>query len=68
MKVKVLLDVPKDAPGNFSGRDVHAGEELWVFKGNTYGSCDTVKGIALSEHGPYAYPFFEFPREALDLP
>jgi hypothetical protein len=68
VKVKVALDVPKDAPGNYSGRDVHAGEEFYVFTGVTYGCVDNHNGIALSEQGETEYPFFEFPREALHLP
>jgi hypothetical protein len=68
MKVTVARDVPADVPGNYSGRDVRAGEEFYVFTAETYGSCDTYNGIALSEQGERTYPFFEFPRDALDLP
>lgn len=67
MKVRVLLDVPEDAPGNYSGRDVHADEELYVFAAQTYGAVNTADGIALSEAGEYIYPFFEFPQEAVEL-
>jgi len=67
VKVKVLLDVPAESPGNYLGRDVHAGEEFYVFRGVTYGCIDTSVGIALSEKGVRIYPFFEFPREAVDL-
>jgi hypothetical protein len=66
VKVKVMLDVPKDAPGNYSGRDVHAGEEFFVFQASTYGCVNESTGIALSEKGEISYPFFEFPREALE--
>jgi hypothetical protein len=68
MKVKVTMDVPVDAPHNYAGRDVHAGEELYVFTEDTFGCIDTSVGIAMSENGEKEYPFFEFPREALDLP
>jgi hypothetical protein len=42
------------------------GEVLWVFYGPTYGAVDTERGIAMSE-APGTEPFFEFPRDALDM-
>ena len=32
---------------------------------NTYGCVDTVGGVALTER-PGEYPFFEFPRDAVE--
>jgi hypothetical protein len=66
-KVRVILDVPKDAPHNFSGRDVLAGETLYEVKVYTYDCVDTDGGIALTGKSDGGYPFFEFPRDAIEV-
>lgn len=65
MKVRVIRDVSAEDAHNYSGRDVRGGEELFVYRGPTYGCVDTINGISLSASGPYDTPFFEFPLDAV---
>lgn len=65
-KVRVIRDVSKQETHNFSQRDVLEGETLFVFQSLTYGTIDWENGIALSERGCHSYPFFEFPRNAVE--
>lgn len=65
-RVRVTRDVPASDPHNFTGRDVLEGETFYVFIDHTYGCVDSSGGIALSESGPLDYPFFEFPRGAIE--
>ena len=66
--VLVMRDVPANEPYNYAGRDVKAGEILYIFTLCTYGCVDTTREIALSETGDY--PFFGFPLDTIerDLP
>jgi hypothetical protein len=64
-KVRVVRDVDIDEPHNFAERDVWAGEEFWECLLTTYGCVDTIGGIALTERYN-EYPFFEFPRDAVE--
>lgn len=61
-EVRVTRDVPADE--NYSGRDVRAGEKLYIYDGYTYG-CISYEGVALSER-PGETPFFEFPYDAIE--
>lgn len=63
--VKVVRFVSIDEEHNYLERDVLKGETFYTFDKNTYGCVDELDGIALSEvEGEY--PFFEFPRDAVD--
>ena len=64
--VTVTRDVANGEPHNYLGRAVKAGETFYTFHEPTYGSVDTDGGIALSE-APGKYPFFEFPRDAVEV-
>lgn len=48
------------------GRDVYPGEVFYAFGHPTYGCVDDYYGIALTERSDGDYPFFEFPRDALE--
>jgi hypothetical protein len=62
----VTRSLKKGARGNHANRTVYKGEVFFGFRGNTYGSVNTEEGIALSEYGELIYPFFEFPRDAVE--
>ncbi len=64
--VRVTRDVAIDEEHNYADRAVKEGEYLFTFIGATYGCVDDCGGIALSEvEGKY--PFFEFPRDAIEV-
>jgi hypothetical protein len=63
--VKVTRDVADSERYNHLGRDVKAGEIFYVCHRPTYGAVDTNNAVALSE-AEDGYPFFEFPRDAVD--
>ena len=65
-QVRATRDVSADDPHNFLGRDVAKGEVFYTFLSCTYGCVDDIAGIALSEHGPFEYPCFEFPQDAIE--
>lgn len=65
--MRVTRFVPGNEPGNFLGRDVNPGEVFWTFDGVTYGSCDEETGIVLIESSFAKGPFFEFPRDAVEV-
>jgi hypothetical protein len=64
--VRVTRNVPADDEHNFTHRDVRAGEVFYVFTGTTYGCIDYANSVALSLK-PGEYPFFEFPRDAIEM-
>src|SRR5512146_1787169 len=66
MKFKVTRFVHHDEPHNYANRDVDEGEVFYKFERYTYGCVDKNNGIAVSETDPHTYPFFEFPRDALE--
>src|SRR5512146_1224690 len=66
MKFKVTRFVHHDESHNYANRDVDEGEVFYKFERCTYGCVDENNGIAVSETDPYTYPFFEFPRDALE--
>ena len=69
MKAKrymVTRDVAIDAPHNFADRDVRAGEILYGATVVTHGCVDTTNGIAATWDSEGGYPFFEFPRDAVE--
>jgi hypothetical protein len=63
---RVTRDVARLTPGNHSGRDVRAGETFHVFRADTYEVVSRA-GIALSAASGHTYPFFEFPRDAVEV-
>lgn len=64
--VRVTRDVEMDEPHNYSGHEVKEGTYFFTFNRPTYGCVDDCGGIALSEvEGEY--PFFEFPRNAIEV-
>jgi hypothetical protein len=63
--VRVSRDVLACELHNYAGRDVMQGEVLYTVTFCTYGCIDEVGGVALSER-PGEYPFFEFPRDAVE--
>jgi hypothetical protein len=69
-QVRVTRDVAADENHNYLGRAAAKGEVFYVFIGHTYGCVrtrlDVTGGLALSEHGPTIYPFFEFPCDAIE--
>lgn len=67
MRAIVRRDVGYEEKHNFLGRDAVEGEVFHVYQGNTYGCINYRGGIALSEYGQFEYPFFEFPRDAVDI-
>lgn len=66
-QVRVTRDVAADEKHNYIGREAVKGELFHIFISCTYGCVDNIEGIALSEHGPTIYPFFEFPRDAIEV-
>jgi hypothetical protein len=64
-KVRVTRDVDIDEPHNYSHRDVWAGEIFYTCMLPTYNCVDIIGGIALTER-PDQYPFFEFPKDAVE--
>jgi len=64
---RVTRNVGKDEKHNYAGRDVFKGETLFRFIGCSYGCVDTHNGVVASEKGTMEYPFFEFPRDAVEL-
>jgi hypothetical protein len=63
---RVTRDVSGDDPRNYSNRDVDEGEILFECVLATYGCVDTYKGVALTDSPAGGYPFFEFPRDAVE--
>jgi hypothetical protein len=66
-KVRVTRDVPAGDAHNYLGRDAAEGEVFYLFTGPVYACVDDFNGIALSEGGPASHPFFEFPRDAVEV-
>lgn len=64
-RYRVTRDVGKDEKNNWHGADVAAGTLFYRFRGVAYGSCDEVNGVALTEDPDGGFPFFEFPRNAV---
>jgi len=64
-KVIVTRFVSMNEPHNHLGRNANAGEEFFTFHQPTYGCVDDRNGIALSVIDG-DYPFFEFPRDAVE--
>lgn len=62
--VRITRNLAADDPGNYSHRDLHEGERLFVFDGCTYGCIDTAVGVACSDK-PGENPFFELPLNAV---
>jgi hypothetical protein len=62
--MRVVRDVDIDEPGNYSHRDVWAGEIFYTCVQATYGCIGA--GLALTERSDGGYPFFEFPRDAVE--
>jgi hypothetical protein len=58
--------VPLSEYHNYLGRAVQAGEVFYTCSLPTYGCIDECGGIALGEK-PDEYPFFEFPRDAIEV-
>lgn len=67
MRARVIRFVSEDDEHNFLHHDIYPGEEFYIFTGATYGCVDEVNGIALSDRGEDEYPFFEFPRDAVEV-
>ena len=63
---RVIRDVAKNERHNYAGRDVAEGETLYRFIGCSYDCVDRVNGVVASENGATEYPFFEFPRDAVE--
>ena len=67
MRALVRRDVGYEEKHNFLGRDAYEGEVFYVYQGHDYGAINRQGGIALSESSPFGIPFFEFPRDAVDI-
>lgn len=63
IRYRVTRDVRSDAPNNWAGRDVQAGEMFSEYEGCTYGSCDLRGGVVLARGNN---TFFEFPKSAVE--
>jgi hypothetical protein len=59
--------VTADERNNCAGRPLALGEVLYEFKGNTYGCCDLLGGVAVTEDPQGGNPFFEVPRAAVAI-
>lgn len=64
-QVTVTRDVGVNEPHNFLHRPVAEGEVFYKCDLPTYGCINYDGGIALTEQ-PGEYPFFEFPRDAIE--
>lgn len=60
---RVTRSVPRDAPNNTTGRDIEAGEIFYENHAPTYGCCDEVGGVVISNAGAFA----EIPRDAAEV-